>query len=372
MKGHLSGDQIDRYLARTLAPGEVLALHEHTEGCPDCRKALGEAALARMPCAMAPLLSEDAEPHLSEEEMVAFVTRRMLEPRRAQASRHVAGCDLCLDSVQAMESVQNRPAPSRMDRSGVAWFAVAGAAAATLLVAAMVLHSPRHPAGTPQPALLASVRDAGGTIELDSQGRLMGLSAASPEEQNLVREALLRGSLPTGQALPAEAPGVLLGPGSAAPPFAPLSPLNTRVLSDRPVFTWQVYPGGAHYQVLVTNENLDPMARSGMLTGTEWQPEKGLPRGVILLWQVRAWHGSEMVSAPAPPAPPARFEIAAEPVAERIEQLRTSPRPSHLLAAVLCARAGLRDEAAKELQALAQENPDSKVVGSLEGTAAGQ
>lgn len=144
------------------------------------------------------------------------------------------------------------------------------------------------------------------------------------------------------------------------------------MLSDRPVFNWQVYPGAAHYQVLVTNENLDPLARSGMLTGTEWQPEKGLPRGVVLLWQVRAWHGSEMVSAPAPPAPPARFEIAAEPVAERIEQLRTLPRPSHLLAAVLCAQAGLRDEAAKELQALAQENPDSKVVGSLEGAAAGR
>ena len=334
-----------------------------------------------MPCVGVPLLWDTVDSHLSEEEMVAFVARRLPETRRAEAARHVAECELCLDSVAAMESVRtdrarghpvSKPKIWRRRRPGVPWFAIAGVAGGGLAGGGgWFITGPSHPSGPPQPAIVASLHDAGGTIELDApRNASIGLDAASPEEQNLVREALERGSLPTGQALSGGGAGRALGPGTTAPPFAPLGPLNTRVLSDRPVFNWQVYPGAAHYQVLVTNENLDPLARSGMLTGTEWQPEKGLPRGVILLWQVRAWHGSEMVSAPAPPAPPARFEIAAEPVAERIEQLRTLPRPSHLLAAVLCAQAGLRDEAAKELQALAQENPDSKVVGSLEGSAA--
>jgi hypothetical protein len=372
MTAHLSGEQLDRYLARNLPPADVLALHEHVEACRDCQKALEEAALARITWAGVPLLSEAGDPHLSEEEMVAFVARRLPEARRAAAARHVAGCELCLESVEAMESVRTEPraSASGVRRQVFPWFAIASALAAGLLVAALVHYRPLPPSAPPQSAILASLHDAGATIELDAHGALRGLDGASPEERNLVRAALEQRSLPAGPNLAAEQPGILLGPpGSAAPPFSPLGPLNTRVLSDRPVFTWQPYPGAEHYQVLVTSETLDPLARSGLITGTEWQPEKPLPRGVILLWQIRAWHGGEMVSAPAPPAPPARFEIAGARIAERLEQLRTSAQPSHLLAAVLCAHEGLRDEAAKEMQALARENPDSKVVGSLQGSA---
>ena len=370
MKAHVSGDQIERYLSRTLEPAEVLALHEHTAACPDCRKALGDAALARMPSGSVPLLWETAEVHLSEDEMVAFTARRMAETQRARASRHLSECELCRESVEAMELARDQAAKAPLVRFRVPTLAVAGAVAAAAMMAVLLYRPAPERAvksGGAAPPALARVRDGGGTIELDAQGGLHGLDAAPPEERNLVREALERASLPVGPALPAEAPGVLMGAGNAAPPpFAPLGPLNVRVLSDRPVFTWQPYAGAEHYQVLVTNENFDPLARSGMIAVTAWQPEKALPRGVRLLWQVRAWRGGEMVSAPAPPAPPARFEIAGEQIAAWIEQVRSAPQPSHLLAAVLCAQAGLREEAARELEALARENPDSKLVASLQ------
>jgi hypothetical protein len=116
----------------------------------------------------------------------------------------------------------------------------------------------------------------------------------------------------------------------------------------------------------VTNESLDPLARSGRIVATEWQTDTPLPRGVTLLWQVRAWlAGGEMVSAPAPPAPPARFVIVPQSVATRLEQLRLSPQNSHLLAAAIAAHEGLGDEAAKELQLLAAENPGSPLVAKL-------
>src|SRR5580693_8581377 len=99
MTVHLSGEQLELYLAHTLPPADILALHGHMEACPDCRKALEEASLARMPGVSLPLLADSADPHLSEEEMVALVARRLPEPRRAQAARHVAECELCLDSV---------------------------------------------------------------------------------------------------------------------------------------------------------------------------------------------------------------------------------------------------------------------------------
>jgi hypothetical protein len=138
------------------------------------------------------------------------------------------------------------------------------------------------------------------------------------------------------------------------------------VLSDRPEFTWRPDPGAAAYQVVVTGQDFNPLARSGRIATTEWQPETPLPRGVILLWQVRAWHGEEMVSAPAPPAPPARFEIVSAAVAQQIDRVRGSPHPSHLMVAILCAQEGLTDEAAKEMRVLKQQNPDSSLVRSLE------
>ena len=362
MTAHVSSSEIARYLARALPPEEVLALHNHVEMCRDCRRALEEASLAHMPWVNVPLLSDTADPHLTEEEMVALVGRRLAEPRQTEAVRHVAECQACRDSVTAMKSVRNQPIPM--------WRSTAVAIAAVALLAALVHYWPRHsslgPSVRPAPAIVVSLRDAGETVELDSSGALRGLEGAPPEERTLVRDALRQRSLPAGPGLPAEAPGVLLAPDATAHPlFSLIAPIHTRVIPDRPVFTWQSYPGASAYQVLVTNENLDPLARSGRMAVTEWQPGSPLPRGVILLWQVRAWRGGEMVSAPAPPAPPARFEIAGERIAARLEQLRKSPRPSHLLMAVICAREGLRDETAKEMQSLARENPDSALVRSL-------
>jgi anti-sigma factor RsiW len=372
MTSHLSGERIERYLARTLSPADVLSFHDHIEACAECRHAVEETTLARAMPAAVPLLWDTADtrrsPHLSEDEMVALVAGRLPEPRRAEAAGHVAECEICRDSVAAMESERPQPAATPIRRRGSGWVALAIAAA--LLIGVLVHYRAGHPSAPAPPAVLASVRDAGQTIELDANGALRGLEGASPEERNLVRDTLRQGALPSGTGLAAQAPGVLLAPDTGAPaPFSLIGPIDTRVLSDRPIFTWHPHPGATAYQVLVTSESLDPLARSERITATEWQPAAALPRGVVLLWQVRAWLGGEMVSAPAPPAPPARFAIAGEAIAARLAQLRKSPRPSHLLAAVLCAREGLRDEAAQEVQALVRENPGSPLIWKL---AAGQ
>lgn len=375
MTGHLSSDRIALYLARSLPPAEILALHGHLEVCDDCRHAVGEAATARVPRGVVPLLhtasDDDGGPHLSEEEMVALVARTLPEDRRLEAARHVAGCEICRDSTEAMESVRDKTFAIPIRRTvtrrwSSSWYAAALAAAASLLVVALVRYWPSHPRGE-TPAVVASLLDGGQKIELDARGELRGMATASPAERDLVIDALRHGSLTAGADLPAEPPGVLLTPDAAsAQPFSLTSPIQAKVLSDRPVFTWQAYQGATAYQVLVTNEALDPLVRSGRITATRWQTGTALPRGSTLLWQVRAWRGAEMVSAPAPPAPPARFEIVAERIADRLAELRNSPRPSHLLAAVICAREGLRDEAADEMQVLARENPDSPLVRSLQ------
>ena len=47
MTSHLSGERIERYLARTLSPADVLSFHDHIEACAECRQAVEEATLAR-------------------------------------------------------------------------------------------------------------------------------------------------------------------------------------------------------------------------------------------------------------------------------------------------------------------------------------
>jgi len=346
-------------------PAEIVALHGHLEACPDCRKALEEASLAGISPAGGLFPPGGFAAHLTEEEMVALVAGRMTEARRGAAARHVETCEECADSVVAMQSVRLQAARAPARPSTIRWYAM-GAIAAGLLAAAVAQYWRVHPGAGPRPAVVASLRDGGRTIELDANGTVRGLEGAAPEDLALVRDVLQRRALPAGQGLPAATPGVLLGPDTGAPAFSPISPIDAKVLPDRPLFAWSALPGATAYQVVVTNEKLDPLVRSGRIRSTEWRPETPLPRGATLFWQVRAWRGGEMLSAPAPPAPPAKFEIAEDQVAVRLEGIRSSPQPSHLLAAALCAREGLKDEAAAELQALARENPGSPLVRSLE------
>lgn len=369
MTAHVSAEQLERYLGRTLAPAEILVLHHHLDTCPDCREALADAASARGSSSASPLLSESVDPHLLEAEMVAFVADRMPQARRAKASAHLKACEDCRDSVAAMESVRSSQAIGGRGyrRPMPAWIATAGSAAAILLISTLIYFRSSELRRPTAPSIVASLRDAGQTVALSADGTLQGLTGASPEERKLVGLALARHALPAGPQLAAGTRETLRAPGAAPrPEFSLIGPVDAEVLSDRPVFTWQAGRGITAYEVVVTNESLDPLVRSGKIVETHWQPATALPRGVTLLWQVRASRGAETVIVPAPPDPPAEFRIVPSDVAARIEQLRASDRPSHLLIAVLCARAGLRDEAQREIAALARENPASPLVRSLQ------
>ncbi len=353
MTVHLTSAEIERYLGRTLAPAELLALHQHVRECAPCREALAAEAFARAPGWTGPLGGGAGALHLSEEEMVAWAAQRMPAARRREAAAHLAACAECGDAVAAMEGERERIRARAWFHSR--WFAPALAAAAVLLVAVAVYRRPAAP-----PPLLASLRDGGAVIGLNARGELRGLNAASPQEREWVRQTLGSSALPAVPGMDGEGRGVLRGAPAAAPSgFRVVAPLDTRVLEDRPRFGWEPEPGARQYQVVVTDQSLQVLARSQRVSGTEWQPPVALPRGVVLLWQVRALGGATEITTPAPPDPPARFEIASAEVAARILSLRAAPQPSHLLLAVICAHAGLREEAARELALLGRENPQA-------------
>jgi hypothetical protein len=115
----------------------------------------------------------------------------------------------------------------------------------------------------------------------------------------------------------------------------------------------------------VFDQDLQRQLASGPITGTEWTPSTALARGRTYLWQVTALAGGERVTAPAPPAPEARFEVAGADVMAAVEKRRAQAPGSHLVAALALVEAGLLDDAEAELGALAADNPGSPEVARL-------
>jgi hypothetical protein len=157
-------------------------------------------------------------------------------------------------------------------------------------------------------------------------------------------------------------PDVLMGASPSPPPFGLLSPVATAVVADRPRFEWQPLPGATAYEVAVADEQLRPVASSGALSTTDWTPADPLPRGRTFVWQVTARRGSETVVVPSAPSPPARFAVVEPHAAARIAGLRASHPDSHVLLGIVLLQAGARDEARRELQAVAADDPNAALA----------
>jgi len=109
--------------------------------------------------------------------------------------------------------------------------------------------------------------------------------------------------------------------------------------------------------VAVFDENFEKVMESPALTGTEWEPDRPLPRGRIYNWQVTATIGGKTVHAPTPPAPEARFQVVAQEIADQMEAARRDHPDNHVLLAALYAKAGALADAGRELHLLAAVDP---------------
>jgi hypothetical protein len=145
-------------------------------------------------------------------------------------------------------------------------------------------------------------------------------------------------------------PGALLGSSTGARQFELIGPLGTAVTTDRPVFRWKPLQEKATYVVAIFDEEFQKVVESPAIRGTVWQPERPLPRGVVLNWQVTGNAGGKAVHAPMPPAPEARLEVVPEHNAAEIEAARRTNPGDHLGIASLLVKAGALDEAEAELE----------------------
>jgi hypothetical protein len=210
------------------------------------------------------------------------------------------------------------------------------------------------------------LRDGGGTFILDSNSNLNTPGALRSEDRDAVKSALIASQVeaPSLIAGLAGRSGMLRG-ASEGVRFALQSPVGTAVLNDRPTLRWKKLEGASSYTVAVYDSSFNPVASSSPLGATEWTVPQALQRGAIYSWQVTANKDGKLVPSPTSPAPEARFFVIDEASANGIAQAQQQYTNSHLVLGVLFARAGLLDDAERELKALVKANPRSAVARKL-------
>lgn len=152
-------------------------------------------------------------------------------------------------------------------------------------------------------------------------------------------------------------------PGSTT--FALLQPVGTATLSARPTFQWQPLAGATSYQVHVLDTDFNVVAESGPVTATSWSPPVALKRGVIYLWQVSAAKDGAVISAPATPAPEARFKILTASKAREVQRAVMRRDGSHLARGIIYAHTGLLDDAERELRKALNRNQEAATARKL-------
>jgi anti-sigma factor RsiW len=324
----MSSANLIRYARGEASPAELLAFDDHLSECAECRARLPHgsgltawAAGLRVPA--------DEEKHLTHDQLIASVENRTSAAEEFEVERHLSLCASCREDAASLIEFRQR----LTGQSRTRWW-IPAAIAAAVIVGIFLWHRP-----TPAPNL-ASAR-----LELSAEW--------SAADRTVVQRALNDGALPFAP-LPADlqaAPGTLRG-APTPESFSLVEPLGAIVYSDRPAFRWQLLPGAVSYRVEIYDDNFQLIYSSPMVVGDSWKASSPLPRGVSYRWQVTASKSGSTVTAPAPPAPEARFQILDSETAKRIARADSQGSAGHLLAAVLFAQSGMRADANRELDAL--------------------
>lgn len=400
MAEHLTQETFVRYRTGALDPDDLLAVDDHLAECVECQGRAVDAVTAASPAAkVADVIARGRHvQHCTYETLEAHVDGRLEALEADRVVAHLAECRECqedLGDLRQARAMLEHEMQSAGTVSGLAafWtrprFRVAGVLVLASIVLGLALvpllrtqtpdfqvaREPRQPlppspAGpdrspTPAPTTLATLRDGDRSVVLTGDGKLQGVPDVSPAVRDSVIDALKNARvMVVATSGIAGAPQTLRGPGSVDE-FRVLEPAGRRIETERPTFRWTAHTGARTYRVDVLDTSLNRVASSGDISAMEWTPASPLQRGVIYTWQVTATTTEGAVHAPAPPAPEARFAILDAMAAAEIAHVRRTSPDSHLVLAVLYARAGMPDDAQHELDALVRRNPESALARDL-------
>ncbi|HEX3071620.1 MAG TPA: zf-HC2 domain-containing protein [Thermoanaerobaculia bacterium] len=334
MDEHLTADDLRDLRARAMDAAALLRATRHIAGCAVCAASLRGGIDARQ--AAASLRAElSADRHLDAgEELFPYADGSLNLATRAAVEEHLGNCVRCREDLDDLRA--DRRARSRPRRLAV-WGGLAAAAATIAVILLMLTEPPpSHPVSVPVSPFAPIVRSALQAGRLDPPPALVALRRESD---------------------------TLRGPEPAQ--HAHLEPAGVVVTTTRPRFVWTAPPGRAIVSVYMTNNdgNRDRstiIARSNVLTTSEWIPETPLPRGRRYAWEVELQSSGVHRIIPSPPDPPALFAIVDEKTWNEIESAHHDG--DHLAAAVLEARAGAKADALSDFDSYLTTHPgDGKI-----------
>ncbi len=411
-----------------ISPTELLDVDDHLANCEACRQRLGadvqmQVVVSAFDDSLRSGVDALDSAHLSYKEIAALVDGEIPEIERNALERHLEICESCANEKSDLSAFRADLLASLEKAPGQgakpAWWEKMGAlmqtnrltlrpaltaALALLLIATSVglffvwkaarrsqstqqaalpgseaspessdsarqssvaSTVPPSPAVTTDEDMVVVLNDGGGRVTVDANGNVHGLAPLPATSSEAVKRALSTGRV--------EAPdfsqligvkGKLLGTTGDDPEFSLLSPVGIITRSTKPALRWRALNGATSYTVAILDTGYNVVMTSPPLTTTSWAPTPGLARGRVYLWQVIAVKDGKETISPAAPAPEARFKVLDKATADdltRVERIGAS----HLVRGTLYARAGLLDEAEKELRELVAANPNSPTARQL-------
>jgi hypothetical protein len=335
---HLTDAELHAFAGGLSAADELLRADDHLSACGRCRaRAIALNDIAPPLDDLRAQLNTDVS-HLTDEDVQLFVQDRLTTPASAVALAHLKDCSTCARHLEDLRSWAEAGEPVRPRRAPRFLSVRRGslALAATILLAILI------------PAAIRQARSGRPT----ASASVVGLETLPPLEQERVRTALNAGAatIPDFMSDLATSREVLMGAPARSETFGLVAPIGTATVTDRPRFEWQVFDRAEHYVVTVFDEQSTVVARSPMITETYWMPVDPLARGRTYVWQVAAQRASSMITAPAAPAPPAKFHVIDASSADVLERVEAERPQAHLLLGILYMQAGILDAAKRHLQ----------------------
>jgi hypothetical protein len=357
-QAHLTFERTAAYVDETLAGEELRVVKDHLTGCEQCAMAVDDLRAFRnqvMP-GLDREYRQSTAPATTENRWRRFVAAiRALSPRSPALVVGSALAALLMVAAgwliwQAMERNGKNPKMAQTTPSPT-----------TPVVTPVVSPTPTQEGA---PMVIAQLNDGAGKVVLDGNGKLSGVDHLPPGYQQMIRNALgsrrlEKPSLLAGLARPDSL--YMRGGGNRGDRFSVINPVGIVMLSDRPTFRWSPLEGATGYVVEVYDAKLRQIITSPLLAVTSWTAPQSLKRGGIYSWQVTASKGGDEIISPHAPAPPAKFRILDETLANELDQARRAYASSHLTLALLYTKVGLLDDAEQEFRQLQKANPHSVI-----------
>ena len=373
LRDHLNADELAGYVRRTASAQELLRSSDHLAECAQCREALRKLQGSLEGAPESELVSYEKLADFLDEKLDPIERKQVADQlsRSPASAAELADLTRFRDEMNALGVRSYDSVPSVSERKIVAfpqrlarW---AMPLAAGLLVAGVGIWILSHHAAEQR---TITVRDGAREIIVGPNGHVAGLPALPHDLLHSVATAARRGKIEISPVIDSLASdrGTLAGSPNESSRFRLVAPVATAVRETTPRFSWSAQPGAARYRIHVVDSGTGEVVETGQSDGsrTEWTPAEPLMPGNIYQWQVEAFRGDEVIGrTPKPPEPEARFQILPAEAQHQLAQTESSANGSHFVMAVANAKAGLLDDAIRELRAFASENPDSKIPAEL-------